>query len=117
MNEETASKESLADYLAHLLVKDRNYDDLIQMIYRDLLIETFEAYKDKVYDAQKLQVLCYEEGLSSELYLYTGKALLDYCGEDLAKLAMIYHEEYNDIHYEGTLEELPEEVQLFIRLN
>ena len=42
MNEETASKEFLAVYLAHLLIKDRNYDyydDLIQMIYRDLLIE------------------------------------------------------------------------------
>ena len=32
------------------------------------------------------------------------------------KLGKIYHGEYDDVYYEGTLEELPEEIQLFIKL-
>ena len=119
MNIEDASQEALGDYLAHELVKDRDYDyysDLIELTYRDLLIEAFSIYKDKVYESQRLQILCYEEGFSSELYLFTGEALIEYCGDDLEKLAMIYFEEYGEVYYKGTIEELPDEIQLFIKL-
>ena len=119
MNGAKASKETLADYMTHLLVQDRNYDyyeDLIQATYRDLLVNAFEAYQSKAYDAQKLQIVCYEEGFSSELSLHTGKALIEYCDDELEKLGKIYFGEHDHIHYKGTLEELPDDIQLYLKL-
>ena len=119
MNATKAPKEALADYMAHTLVQDRNYDyyeDLIQATYRDLLVNAFEVYQSNAYDAQKLQILCYVEGFSSELSLHTGEALIEYCADDLEKLGKIYFGEHDYIHYEGTLEELPDDIQLYLKL-
>ncbi|MFW6002571.1 MAG: hypothetical protein ACOCQD_04455 [archaeon] len=73
-------------------------------------------YKDTVYDSEKLQFWCYDEKITSELWIYNGSFLMRYCRNDLEKLAMIYREEYGEVYYEGTLEELPANIQLYIRL-
>ena len=117
---EYATDEMLADYLAHKLLEtkvDRSHYDKVFFDYKEIVLGFLKRYNDEVYNATTFAIWNYEDELTDELIFYTGSELEDYVKDDLALLAEIYYDEHSYIIYEGTLEELSEENQLYLRLN
>ncbi len=75
-----------------------------------------EKFKKEKYDPYQLNVWNYEDELTEELNIHTGRDLEDYVEGDYDLLTEIYFDEIPDIKYDGTFNELSDKAKIYIRL-